>query len=162
LYTETCGLLRKLADEFAKVPDYRDLLAGTLNSLGVLSMEQNHLAAARKFVEEAITQQEKALAVSPRNTKYRVSLGGQDLNRASILGNLKAPTAEAEEAYRRAADHAKQLAADYPNVPDHESSVGGTLHNWAIWFAAQGQLERARRLLREAITWQEKALAANP
>jgi serine/threonine protein kinase/tetratricopeptide (TPR) repeat protein len=162
LLVETGGLLRKLAAEYPTVPDYSDLLARTLNSLAVLSLEQSKLAQARAFVEEAITHQELALVINPKNTKYRTSLGGQYLNLAGILGDLKVPAAEADSAYRRAADHAKQLAADYPNVPDHQSTVGGTLNNWAIWLERQGQLERAQQLLRAAITWQEKAIRANP
>jgi tetratricopeptide (TPR) repeat protein len=59
-------------------------------------------------------------------------------------------------------DHFKKLAADFPNVPDHQSGVGGALNNWAAWLVDEGKPEAARQLLREAITWQEKAVQANP
>jgi tetratricopeptide (TPR) repeat protein len=160
LDTEACGLLKKLADDYPEVLEYTARLAVALNNLS--QTQQQDPARACELLKEAIAYQAKALAVNPKDPNFRSMLGGQYRNLATVLRELKAPTADVEEAHRRALDLAKQLAAEYPKVPDYQSDVGGALNNWAIWLVDRGQLEQARQLLQEAITWQEKAVKANP
>jgi serine/threonine protein kinase/tetratricopeptide (TPR) repeat protein len=162
LFAEASGLLRKLADEYPKAPGYAHTLGGTLHNLGVLLQKRNEHARARAAFEEAVACAEKALALSPRHPDYREMLGNHYLHLATALDETKAPAAEVERAFRRAADHSKKLAADFPSVPDHQARVGAVLNNWGGWLRVHGRHEEARTLLKEAIAWQEKAIAANP
>jgi tetratricopeptide (TPR) repeat protein len=161
LGTEACGLLKKLADDYPQVLNYTALLAVALNNLSQSQAQQQDPARACELLKEAIAYQEKALAVNPKDPQYRSLLGGQHRNLAMVLWDLKAPAADVENAHRRALDLAKQLAAEYPKVPNYQSDVGASLNNWASWLLDRGQLEQARQLLQEAITWQEKAVRAN-
>jgi serine/threonine protein kinase/uncharacterized protein HemY len=162
LSAQTCELLRKLTDEYPQVLDYLALLATDLNNLSLFLKEQENHAKACEILKEAIACQEKVLAINPKNPESRALLGGQYMNLAHFLRDLKAPAADLENAYRRAVDHAKKVAGEYPNVPHYQSTVGGASNNWARWLRDQGQPEKARALLQEAITWQEKAVEANP
>jgi len=55
----------------------------------------------------------------------------------------------------------ERLAREHPEAPDYASGVGGTLNNMAVIDLDAKRFERARDKLRQAISWQKKALAAN-
>jgi len=124
--------------------------------------EDKQHARARDLLTEAITCEEKALAISPRNPKYRHAFSNHYVNLAMALRDLKAPAAELDKVYRRAADDARKLAADFSNVPEHRSRLADTLSNWAGWLVAERQWDEARKLAEEAISLQEQAVKANP
>jgi len=162
LFTQTIELLRNLAQEYPKVPEYSHVLGNTLNNLGVMFQEDKEHAKAREFLTEAVTCEEKALAISPKNAKYREALSNHFTNLVPVLRHLKAPAADLDKAYRRAADNARKLAADFPDVPDHRSRLGDALSNWAGWLVAEKKWREARTLAEEAISLQEQAVKANP
>ena len=51
---------------------------------------------------------------------------------------------------------------EHPEAPDYASDLGGTLNNMAAIDLAAKRFEQARDKLRQAISWQKKALATNP
>src|SRR5262249_50252509 len=66
------------------------------------------------------------------------------------------------ESYGRALAIHKQLAADFPAVPDHHNKVAGTMLNLALLLRARKELHAAHRLLEEALPHHRAALQANP
>ena len=56
----------------------------------------------------------------------------------------------------------KQLAADFPKVPDYRNDVAGTLFNLANAASMRRDFAAARRLLDEAFPYHQDALQANP
>ncbi len=70
--------------------------------------------------------------------------------------------AEAHESLEQARAIRDRLAREHPESPGYASDLGGTIHNLAQIDFDQGQFDKARTRLTEAIQWQRKALAANP
>jgi serine/threonine protein kinase/tetratricopeptide (TPR) repeat protein len=162
LFTQTVDLLKNLTEEYPRVPDYSHALGNTLNNLGMMFEKEKEYARARELLTDAVTYEEKALAISPKSAKYREAFSNHYTNLALVLRALKAPAAELDKAYRRAVDQARNLVADFPNVADYANRLGGALSNWAGWLVAEKKWQEARRLAQEAVTWQEKAIQANP
>jgi hypothetical protein len=69
---------------------------------------------------------------------------------------------EAEAAYADALAIQKQLAADFPQVPDYRNHLAGTLVNRALLANGRRDFGAARRDLAEALPHHQAALQASP
>jgi tetratricopeptide (TPR) repeat protein len=93
--------------------------------------------------------------------EYRRDLAQIHTNLGILLKDTGRPK-EAEAAYRDALELQKALAAQLPNVPDHQNDVGNTLDEMAELARRRKDYPAARRLLEEAEPYLKKALDANP
>src|SRR5262249_23083605 len=65
-------------------------------------------------------------------------------------------------AYRRALGLQEALAGEFPEDPNHQSNLGGTLNNLATLLMERGELQEARRLLERAVGHQQAARRLAP
>src|SRR5205814_4950145 len=70
--------------------------------------------------------------------------------------------AEAEAAYAEALAIYKQLAADFPKVPDCRNDAAGTLCNLANAAGKRRDFAAARQRVDEALPYHQAALQVNP
>jgi serine/threonine protein kinase len=155
-------LLRELTTEYPGVPEYEALFGGLLNNLAILHDQRGEPAKARPLIEEAIDHHRIAVAANPKNPGYRRSLANAYSLLATVLGHLQAPPAEAVRAHQQAIEALKDLARDFPTVPDYASSAGASLSGLALFLRERGRLGEARPLLEEAVRYQRAAFKANP
>jgi serine/threonine protein kinase/tetratricopeptide (TPR) repeat protein len=160
MWDQARKLHEKLAGEYPQIAGYQSSFGASLSNWAFLLEDEGKLDEARATLEQAIRRQLIALKANPREPTAREFLGKHYQNLAHILGQLRAP--EEEKVRRQAIEVQKRLAADFPNVLDYQSGAGITLSSWAERLRARGQLEKARRLLGEAIRYQWVALKANP
>jgi serine/threonine protein kinase/Flp pilus assembly protein TadD len=162
-------ILETLCDGFPAVPIYHSHLGNTLLNLTNLitigngipgEAERARLPEGRQLIEEGIRHSETAVKLNPNNVLFREQLIRHRGALAGLLSNLKAP--DAESAHRKAIELEKELVAEFPYRVEYQSNLGGSLHNFALMLEAQGKLEKARRLLEEAIALQQTAYKANP
>jgi tetratricopeptide (TPR) repeat protein len=106
-YRRALEIWRKLAVAYPKVVRYKGSVGGALSNLAEAFLKQGKLTEARRFVEEAIGQQQTALRANPGtrgNLFYR-------RNHYWVLARITLRQGE----HARAARAAGQAAAVFPN-----------------------------------------------
>jgi serine/threonine protein kinase len=160
LWAECRKQYEKLTADYPVVADYQSGLGVALASFAVLLDGQGRSKDADLLFKEAIHHQESALKFNPNNPHYRLQLGSHFSNLAHTLGKRGAP--EEEEMVVKAVEIGKKLAADFPERPAYQTSAAVALHNWASLYRRRSDNKGARRLLEEAIAYEQRALKANP
>jgi tetratricopeptide (TPR) repeat protein len=114
---------------------------------------------ALESVESALKIGQKLAEDNPTVTDFQRRLA----NVYSAIGGLtESKPVESMKAQQAALTIRLKLVKNHPGVPDFESEVGGVLNNMARVHLYANEFVEARARLREAITWQRKALASNP
>src|SRR5436309_12817693 len=93
--------------------------------------------------------------------EFRQAMAGGHDDLGNVLrdtGRLK----DAEAAYGEALAVYKQLAADFPTVPDYSNDAASTLFKRANAAGMRRDFAAARRLLEVAFPYHQAALQANP
>jgi tetratricopeptide (TPR) repeat protein len=141
-------------------PEALARLAAAAFDLGYLTDEIGDKPDAIRAYDAAREIFERLARDHPAVTAY-----AQDLARThNNLGNLLATTGDpagARRAYEAAREIFERLARDHPEMPGYASALGATLNNLAMLDLAARRWLPARALLKQAITWQKQALAAN-
>jgi tetratricopeptide (TPR) repeat protein len=160
-YLEARGLLRQLVERQLGVAAYRQKLAATYNNLGNVLADLQGPAAAEEPLRQALAYREKLAKDFPSVLAYRQEVAGTHNNLAAVLAAAKRyPDAEKECATALALQ--KKLVEDFPGVPDFEGHLAAVLDNSASIHLGQGQLDKARELLREARIHHDKVNADQP
>jgi serine/threonine protein kinase/tetratricopeptide (TPR) repeat protein len=151
----------RLARDHPAVTLYAQDQASTHNNLGVLLRATGDPAGARRAYDAAREIQERLARDHPAVTAYAQDLASTHNNLGNLLYTTGDP-AGARRAYDAAREIQERLARDHPEMPDVASELGGTLNNLAGLDLAARRWLPARALLKQAVTRQKQALAANP
>ena len=84
-YRRALILDQELADAAPNAPDYLSNFGATCNDLAMVLCDRNQLPQARQLLEQAITNQQAALKISPQSLRFRQFLRNHYLNLADIL-----------------------------------------------------------------------------
>lgn len=152
--------LAALSAEFPGDASYRgDLIRGKLG-LGVLYKKTNRFKEAESELREA-SELCRPLAASIPEPYLRMQ-GDIDYQLGALWAKSKAgvgvSTADGsdreragEEAYRRAVEFQRVSVDANRGKPDQQAKLGRTMNNLAMLLSANGRIDEADRLLREAI-----------
>jgi tetratricopeptide (TPR) repeat protein len=158
---EARSVLKQVTVESPEAAHYHVALGGALNNLAILVYQARKSAEARDFLEEAIRHQRAALRINPRNKQALEFLANHYSSLSGVLLHL-GETAKALDANRESIAAAERLVAEFPEFPDHRSSL-------AIKQTALGQLyfntghpEEAESAYLRALATMEKAAVDLP
>ncbi len=147
------ALSAALAADFPGHAGYRDDLAAAHLNLGTT------LARGRRRAEAEVE-------LRAARTLYLAADGRSGLAKAhNSLGIVLSETArpaEAEAEYRLAIDARRELAAEFPGVPDYAYDLAGTRQNLGNLLLASGRVPDAEREFRAALATTEKLVADFP
>jgi hypothetical protein len=141
--------------------DYEAGLATIENCRGNFLSKMGNVTGARRAYDAAREIQERLARDHPAVTAYAQVLATTQNNLGLLLADTGDP-AGARRAYDAAREIQERLAREHPEMRDVANALGGTLHNMALLDLNARRWLPARALLKQAITWQKKALAANP
>jgi serine/threonine protein kinase len=133
--------MRGLAAEFPDEPRYQSSLGAVLNELGAAAQVQGAFADARGFYEEAISHQQVALRVNPREITYRIFLRNHKENLAVVLSHL-GRSADADRFLRECTAVGEEITSDFPLVPKYREDLAGTHVNLGYVLMAMGDQRR--------------------
>jgi serine/threonine-protein kinase len=160
-YDKELAIVERLARENPSVTETQTDLAGIHNNVGMIRSKTGHPA-------QALESYAKALMILERLVRENPSVIGFQFYLATTHNNIGSDQRKTGDAHRALAAHAKalairaQLAREHPESPDYASSLGATLNNMATIDMDAKRFDQARDKLRQAISWQQKALAINP
>ena len=109
----------------------------------------------------ALGIRERLASQNPTVVELQVYLARSHQNIGNVESNRGNPD-RALEAFEKALAIRERLAREHPDVPDHASVLGATLNNMAAIDGAAKRFAQSAEKLRQAVTRQRKALAANP
>jgi serine/threonine protein kinase/tetratricopeptide (TPR) repeat protein len=150
---------RTLAVDFPAVPVYRQELAGSRNSLGVLLSDLGKRAEAEEQHRLALAIQEKLAADFPTVPAYRQELAISHNNLGGVLYDLDKRQAEAEEQYGKALAIRTKLAAEFPTVPVYRQELASSHNNLGLLLRVLGKRAGAEDQYRKAMVIEEKLAA---
>jgi eukaryotic-like serine/threonine-protein kinase len=160
-YEQARDILQRLVREYPAVSEYANDLAGTCSNLGLLLEQTGNPAEARKEFDLAVEIRERLAREHPAVTEYTRDLADIRANLSTLLRNTGDLTGARREC-EMALTIDERLAREHPDEPDNASHLGGALSDMASLDILSKRFAHARDRVREAITWQRKALAANP
>jgi serine/threonine protein kinase/tetratricopeptide (TPR) repeat protein len=160
-YEEAIQLYSQLAADFPAVPQYRQSLAGSHGSRGVLLADLGKRPEAEAAFRRALGIGEKLAADFPAVPEYRQWLATTHGNLGLLLAGLK-KSPEAEAAYRAALKIQVKLVTDFPAVPEYSQAFAESSNNAGVMLAQSGKSRLAEALYRMALKIQEKLVAAYP
>ena len=156
-------LQEKLAGEFPDLPEYRQEWARTANNLGILLTRVNLKEEALPNYQQAVTLL-KNLEIQPAQPEFwRDDLVDAYTNLANLLAK-QGPRQEEEAitTWRLAVDLQRKQVAASPAVPEYQNALVRNLDDLAQLLLKHNQEAEARRLLQEALRFQQAVLAGNP
>jgi serine/threonine protein kinase/tetratricopeptide (TPR) repeat protein len=160
-YEDAIRLFSKLAADFPAVPQYRQSLAGSHGSLGILLADLGKQPEAEAAFREALSVGEKLAADFPTVREYRQWLATTHVNLGVLLAGLR-KSREAEAAYRQALKIQEKLVADFPAVPEYRNNLARFHNNLGMLLAGLGKRPEAEAACRQALIHLEKLAADFP
>jgi serine/threonine-protein kinase len=160
-YTKALGIWERLARENPSVTAIQWDLAGTQNNIGLLQSKTGQPDQALESYRKALAIQERLVRENPSVTEFQRDLAGCHNN----IGALQSDSGHADDAlksYAKALAIWERLTREHLGAPRYASALGGTLNDMALIDLAAMRFQQARAKLQQAISWQKKALAANP
>ncbi len=142
-------LWRRLADDFADRPNYRQKLGQVYNDLAVALASAGQLSEVVPLWDEAMAIQEKLVAEQPRNEAYWQDLANSGMNIVSLLRALPAGPG-AEPACRKLVDIEERRCQAFSNNAAYKSELGQTRYFHAAALVKAKKLDDALTLLRRA------------
>jgi serine/threonine-protein kinase len=141
---------RRRVAEVRDQPDSHRKLAKYLNNLGIL-LQKTRVSEADAVFRDALTNQEALVAASPHVAGYQWELARTRNNLAACL-LVEKRFEDAEKLYVSAHQGLKQLADNYPTVPDYRSELTAVDYNLSRLRAAlsRGQTGDAAAQLRDS------------
>jgi tetratricopeptide (TPR) repeat protein len=152
---------KQLAADFPTQPEFRQELANTYNSLGVLFRDTKRLKEAEAAYQEAVAVQKQLADDFSAQPHFREVLASSYNNLGVLLREMGRPK-EAETAGQEALAAWRQLVAAFPNQPNLRNSLAGSCVNLALGRLDQRDFKAAKAYLDEAGPHLQSALKANP
>jgi tetratricopeptide (TPR) repeat protein len=149
-YNEAMTLLRPLVQEFPKVADYREGLAGTFTNRAKLFLEMKQFSEAADACWEAITLQKKLGSEFPDQPEYRQQLAMSYGNLGQALARRR-KLPEAEKATGDAIAIQDKLVIDFPRVPQYRQELARSYTNLGSLLVSMRKLADATARLRQAL-----------
>jgi len=139
-YRQAIDYKKQLVADFPAIARYRGDLGGALNNFAILLWNQGKLDDAREVLEQAIENQQAALAVNPRNPVYLQFLRNHYGALADLCKQMP-QMAEKEEASRQMGDELEKLMAERKTMPPEqfETRVNALLKDLAKQMKAKGK-----------------------
>jgi serine/threonine protein kinase len=161
-FRRALAIREKLAAEYPVVLKYRQDLAASYASLGLLLVELRKRPDEVQVVyQKALAIREKLAAEYPNVPEYRRELGATYLN----LGTLHRKRNDhpgAEEAYKQALAVLEQLSLEPSAVPRDRYTLAGTHNNLGRLFGERNKPVEAEAAYRKALVIREKLAAEYP
>jgi tetratricopeptide (TPR) repeat protein/tRNA A-37 threonylcarbamoyl transferase component Bud32 len=162
-YNEAITIYRALVDQHPNKTDYRHEYASSCVNLGnlLLLLDRNRREQATEAYSKALKLFQALADDSPQVPVYRKELANC-YNSVAALLKLQNQAAAAKNRWDQARKILDKLAEDFPNIPDYSHLRGGVIGNLGSLAYDEGDLVEAQRLLEQAITCHQAALASNP
>jgi serine/threonine protein kinase len=126
-YRKAIELQEKLVAKF-RTPEYREELAATLRSLGLLLGELKKYVEADAAYQQALDLLQKLADDFPDNAEYRRKLANT-YNSLCLLRIKQGRLADAEAVEGKAVKLLEKLVADFPGVPAYQLELGNSQVN---------------------------------
>ncbi len=159
-YDQAVNVLKKLADDFPSVPDYRHDLASASANLGMLQLSRREFARAETTLRGALAVLEALVEQFPRRPDYQLQRAATYRMLGILLSRTQRPD-DAGEAFRKARGSLETLVVAFPEAPEYQSALGCAGDDLALLALARGQLDAARHELTQALTHHGKAWLAD-
>jgi serine/threonine-protein kinase len=154
-------VLERLARDEPTVAQFQADLAASHHNISNILSKTGRPAEALASDEAARTILERLARDEPTVAQFQRDLAISH-NSIGLLLRDKGEPAVALASHEAAREIQQKLAEDDPGSPGEASSLGGTLNNIALLNIDDLRFAEARNVLRDAIRWQKRALAANP
>jgi serine/threonine protein kinase/tetratricopeptide (TPR) repeat protein len=158
---EAIGILKKLAADFPKRPDFRFDLAKAEEELGIHWLINNRPKESETALQDALGILKQLAQDFPERPNYRKVLAGTHWS----LGNLKAAAKqpkEAEAAFLEAIALQKQLVSAYPKRTDFISDLLESQNNFGGLLHSVDRTKEAEELWQNALAVRKKLAADYP
>jgi tetratricopeptide (TPR) repeat protein/tRNA A-37 threonylcarbamoyl transferase component Bud32 len=163
-YDQALSIRKQLAAEFPSRPEFRQELAQSHSNRGALLTTTGRLKEAEQDWNQAVTINKQLVADFPSRPEFRQDLvhslnnRGCRLRRLRMTGRLQ----EAENDFEQALTICKQLAADFPTVPNYQTYIA-SLHNNLGWLLArEKRFAEAFAALDAGLAIREKLAESHP
>ncbi|MFO0957902.1 MAG: serine/threonine-protein kinase [Isosphaeraceae bacterium] len=160
-YGRAIAIYGGLADDHPTVIGYQARIADSLNNVGNLLDDIGRPHDALAAHERALAIHDRLAGDHPNVAWYQAALAASHTNLGTGL-NAAGRTDEARAVHERALTIYERLVGNHPEVPDHASGLGIAWNNLAMIDLQASGFAEARENLLKAISWQKKALDANP
>jgi serine/threonine protein kinase/tetratricopeptide (TPR) repeat protein len=160
-YEQMYAIFARLSADFPTVSQYRENLADSRNSLGLLLAHLRKRDEAEAAHRAALAIREKLAAEFPTVPKYRDDLA-RTRNNLGVLLSDWGEHAEAETECRSALAIREKLAADFPAVPEYRDILAGTRTNLGMLLSYRGEHAEAEAAYRSALAIHEQLVADFP
>jgi serine/threonine-protein kinase len=155
------AILQRLALENPAVTFHQNHLAHVYGNVGNMQRQMGQPEAALNSYGQALAIEERLARENPTVVQFQNGLAQGH----GSIGNIQREIGQRQAAlksYEHALGIFERLAREDPQSPDYARDLGGTLQNIAVIDLDARRFAEARDRLRQAITSQKRALAANP
>jgi eukaryotic-like serine/threonine-protein kinase len=159
-YERALDIQQRLLREHPTITQFHADVATSHHGIGVLRYAIGQPSDALAAYEQAQTIREQLVRDHPTRTEFHRDLASTYSFIGDVLDETGQPN-KALDVYEKALATRERLVKDYPNSPQFASEFGGLLNDIATIELRQVSYITARDHLRQAITWQKRALATN-
>ncbi len=160
-YQRAIEVSEEVAQQAPSVIRFQSDLALTHNNIGLLLRAKGWTDEALKALDRAREVRERIARDNPKALQLQSDVAASHTNIGVLFQDLGRAT-DAIESYERARAIRERLARERPDSSEFASDLGAVLNNLATLHLDAKRLEEALDGLREAISHQRSALAANP
>jgi tetratricopeptide (TPR) repeat protein len=160
-YSRALSIYKQLAAEFPTRPDFRQALARSHGSRGMLLKDTGRLKGAEQDYDQALSIKKQLAAEFPSRPEFRQDLAKSHNNRGILLHNM-GRLKEAEQDYDQALSIYKQLAAEFPSRPEFRQELARSHNNRGILLHDTGRFKAAEQDYDQALSIQQQLAAEFP
>ena len=160
-FDEALSLRKQLVADFPSRPDFRQELADSHNSRGVLLRRTGRLPEAEQEYDQALGIQEQLVADFPDRPEFRQDLARSHNNRGNVLQDTGRPK-EAEKDFGLALGIQEQLAADFPDRPEFRQELARSHFNRGNLLREMGRPKEAEKDYGRAVSLYRQLVADFP
>ncbi len=155
------ALYEKLATDFPASPNYREGLAASYQSQGLLLRHLGNMTESEAAILKGLDIQKKLCADFPTETRYREQTARSHQCLARLMfdqGNGE----EAENQNRKALAIQEKLAEEFPFVPDYRQDLANSYDILGLVQEGLGKVAEAEEPFRKGLALEEKLASEFP
>jgi serine/threonine protein kinase len=160
-YRRAVALGQQLAADFPTLPEYRQELALSHNSLGALLGSTDRLTEAESAFADALAILKQLADQFPDRPEFHRALAGVHNNVGGLL-HATGRLTEAEAAHAEALAIRRRLVADFPKQPEFLRPLAMSHSNFGWIFQDTKRPEKAEAAYRDAVAVQKQVVAHFP